>query len=148
MKANPTPASNRRLRGGFTLMEMMMVLGIVALLLGVGVPMMVGVFKDAEEGKAKADFRTLETSLIRYKTKARVFPTTEQGLEALVDAPTSAPVPSNWRRLLKPEAIIDPWGNTYQYAYPGKFNPDSYDIFSVGPDGKANTDDDIGNWSS
>ena len=135
-------------KAGFTLMEMMMVLGIVALLLGVGVPMMVGVFSEAEEGAVKADFRTLETSLIRYKTRAKVFPTTDQGLDALVNQPKAAPIPENWKRVLKPNGILDPWKRPYQYTYPGKFNPDSYDIFSMGADGKPGTEDDIGNWQS
>ncbi len=147
MKHNILSGRERRqLRAGFTLMEMMMVLGIVALLLGVGVPMMVGVFSDAETGKVKADFRTLETSLIRYKTHTRMYPTSEQGLDALVNAPTTAPQPTNWKRVLKPEGILDPWQRPYQYIYPGKSNPDSYDIYSMGPDGKPNTADDIGNW--
>ena len=129
-------------------MEMMMVLGIVALLLGVGVPMMVGVMSEADEGAVVADFRTLETSLVRYKTRARAFPTTEQGLDALVNQPKSAPVPDNWKQVLKPKGIIDPWKRPYKYVYPGKFNPDSYDIYSMGPDGKEGTEDDIGNWET
>lgn len=146
MKTTRIQSAIRRGRRAFTLMEMMMVLGIVALLLGVGVPMMVGVFSDAEEGKVKADFRTIETNLIRYKTMARVFPSTEQGLDALVNAPTIPPIPPNWERRSKPEGILDPWQRPYQYVYPGKNNPDKFDIFSMGPDGKPNTEDDIGNW--
>jgi len=133
-------------RAGFTLMEMMLVLGIIALLLGVGVPMMVGTFKDAETGRVKADFRTLETALMRYRTRARMFPTTEQGLDSLVNRPAIAPQPEVWERVLKPEGILDPWRNTYHYVYPGKQNPDSYDLVSAGPDGKLGTEDDIGNW--
>ncbi|MFT5469522.1 MAG: general secretion pathway protein G [Verrucomicrobiales bacterium] len=139
------PIVHRRTRG-FTLMEMMMVLGIIALLLGVGVPMMVGVFTDAEKGKINADFRTISTNLIRYRTKTRSLPTTEQGLDALVNAPTLPPVPKNWERVSEPDGILDPWDRPYQYSYPGKNKTDGYDIFSMGKDGKPNTDDDIGNW--
>lgn len=132
-------------RSGFTLMEMMLVLGIIALLVGVGVPMMVGVFGDAEKGRVKADFRTIDTALVRYRTRARMFPTTEQGLDALVNRPGLAPQPEVWERVLKPEGIIDPWRNPYQYLYPGKKNPDSYDLISIGPDRKPGTADDIVN---
>lgn len=142
-KSNSTSAHRK---AGFTLMEMMLVLGIIALLLGVGVPMMVGVFGDAEKGRVKADFRTIDTALIRYRTRARMFPTTEQGLDALVNRPSLAPQPEVWERVLKPEGIVDPWRNPYQYVYPGKRNPDSYDLISIGPDRKPGTEDDMGNW--
>lgn len=142
IRTNETMGSSR---GGFTLMEMMLVLGIIALLLGVGVPMMVGVFGDAEKGRVQADFRTIDTALIRYRTRARMFPTTEQGLKALVDRPSLAPLPEVWERVLKPEGIVDPWRNQYQYVYPGKKNPDAYDLTSGGPDGKFGTADDLSN---
>ncbi len=139
----------RRKNGGaraFTLMEMILVLGIIAMLLGVGSYFMVNVLGDAEEGKAHADIQALNASLIRYKTKARIYPTTEQGLDALVTRPTTGPEPAGWKPLMKEKGIIDPWGQKYQYRYPGKFNPESYDIFSLGLDGKEGTSDDIGNW--
>jgi general secretion pathway protein G len=144
MRRSNMKRGNRRT--GFTLMEMMLVLGIIALLVGVGVPMMTGVFADAEKGRVKADFRTIDTALIRYRTRARMFPTTEQGLDALVNRPTLAPQPEVWERVLKPEGIVDPWRNRYQYVYPGKRNPDDYDLISFGPDGKPGTADDMGNW--
>ena len=131
---------------GFTLMEMMLVLGIIALLIGVGTRAMVGVFGDAERGRIKADISRIETNLIRYKTNARYFPTTQQGLDALVNPPSAGPKPARWERVSKEEGILDPWGRKYQYAYPGKYNPDSYDIYSMGRDGKAGTTDDLGNW--
>lgn len=135
-------------QGGFTLMEMMLVLGIIALLLGVGTYAMVGVMSGADQGRVKADIRAIETNLIRYKSYSQTFPTTEQGLLALVSKPEKAPQPKNWEQTSKKEGIMDPWGRQYEYVYPGKRNPKSYDIFSVGPDGKANTEDDIGNWET
>ena len=131
---------------GYTLMEMLLVLGIIGLLLGLGVYSMVGVLGDADEGKVKADIRNFEANLIRYKTKAGVYPTSEQGLAALVKRPTTGPVPSAWKQFLKEDALIDPWTNPYQYRYPGKHNPGSYDIWSWGPDGQDGGEDDIGNW--
>lgn len=131
---------------GFTLMEMMLVLFIIALLLGGGVYLMQNVGQDAEIAKAEADIKTWETNLIRYKTKALFLPTQQQGLEAMVTEPTSEPRPKRWSQLAKPEALMDPWGNHYQYRNPGKHNPQGYDVFSYGPDKLEGTRDDIGNW--
>ena len=140
--------SRYRRNRAFTLMEMILVLGIIALLLGVGTYFMVDVLSDAEEGKAKADITALSTSLIRYKTKARMYPSEQQGLDALVNRPNSQPEPASWKQFMKPQGIIDPWGQTYEYRYPGKHNATSYDIFSLGFDKKEGTEDDIGNWEN
>ncbi len=67
-------------------------------------------------------------------------------MKALVVKPSDGPQPKSYKSLLKEEALYDPWGNLYQYRYPGKFNTDSYDIFSVGKDGKEGTEDDVTNW--
>lgn len=131
----------------FTLMEMLLVLGIIALLVGMGTYMMVNVLGDAEVGKVKGDIQTLSASLIRYKTKGGLYPTTEQGLDALVNKPSDGPQPRSYSKLLSSEqALIDPWGGKYQYRRPGKHNPETYDIYSLGPDGQEGTEDDIGNW--
>jgi len=127
-------------------MEMLLVLGIIALLVGMGTYMMVNVLGDAEEGKVKADIQTFHASLIRYKTKGGIYPTSAQGLKALVTKPTDGPQPRSWKPLLMEPALTDPWANPYQYRYPGQKNPETYDIFSMGIDGKAGTPDDIGNW--
>jgi general secretion pathway protein G len=131
---------------GFTLMEMLLVLGIIALLVGMGTFMMVDVLGDAEEGKVKGDIQTLKAQLIRYKTKGGLYPTTEQGLESLVTKPSDGPQPRSWKNLMQKEALYDPWGNPYQYRRPGKQNPEEFDIFSMGKDGQEGTEDDIGNW--
>lgn len=128
-------------------MEIILVLAIIALLIGMGTAMMKGVFGDAEEANAKADVRALEASVMRYKTKGGVFPSTEQGLEVLIRRPSSSPQPRSWKKLLKREEdLLDPWQTPYKYRYPGTINDDSYDIYSIGPDKKEGTDDDIGNW--
>lgn len=137
-----TPASAH----GYTLMEMILVLFIISLLLGGGVYLMQGVGQDAEIVKARADIKTWETNLIRYKTQALMLPTQPQGLEAMVKEPSSEPKPKMWTPMTKPEALIDPWGKKYQYRNPGKKNPQSYDVFSTGPDGQEGTPDDLGNW--
>lgn len=127
-------------------MEMLLVLGIIALLVGMGTYMMKNVLGDAEEGKVSADIQSLRASLVRYKTKGGLYPTTGQGLQALVTRPTDGPQPKRYESLISAQALKDPWGNEYQYRRPGKFNPETYDIFSFGPDGKEGTEDDIGNW--
>lgn len=123
-----------------------MVLGIMALLLSVGVYSMLNVTRGGEEAKAKGDVRAIVTNLIRYQTKSRILPTNEQGLKALVTKPSVAPVPEQWQQMMKEIALMDPWAKEYQYRNPGKRNPDSFDVFSLGKDGKEGTDDDIGNW--
>jgi general secretion pathway protein G len=143
MKPHPLPRTQAQ---GFTLMEMMLVLFIIALILGGGVYLMKNVGQDAEISKAKADVSAWETNLIRYKTRNLFVPTQQQGLEAMVTAPNSDPKPKIWSQLSKPEALMDPWGHKYQYRNPGKHNPASYDVFSLGPDGSEGTADDIGNW--
>ena len=134
-----TPSTFRLRRSGFTLMEMMLVLGIIAILITVGVFTMTNVMGDAEITKVRSDLRSIETCLLRYKTGNMRLPTQGEGLEALVNAPASAKMK---RQLLKEDGIKDPWGNTYQYRNPGKKNP-KYDLFSMGEDGKEGTEDDI-----
>jgi len=137
---------NRQSRSAFTLIEMVLVLGIISVLAGLGIYSLVNVVQDAEVGRAEADLHTLETNLIRYKTKARFLPSQEQGLQALVERPTKAPLPRSWSQLLRLEAITDPWGNPYQYNKPAQRGGSAYDLYSFGPDGIENTEDDIGNW--
>ncbi len=129
----------RSARSGFTMMEMMLVLAIIAILIGIGVVTMEGVVDDAEIQKAHADMNNIEMSLIRYKTNKRTLPTQGEGIEVLIQAGSAL----GGTALLKPEGIKDPWGNTYQYRNPGRKNVGSYDIYSVGKDGQEGTADDI-----
>lgn len=137
--------NTRHLRA-YTLMEMILVLAIIALLLGTGAYLMSDVLGDGEKVKVKSDIQTLSTSLIRYKTNGGVFPSKEQGLDALYREPAGDPQPTSWKVYLETEPI-DPWGRSYQYRYPGKYNPSSYDVFTLGPDGEEGTADDVGNWN-
>jgi general secretion pathway protein G len=134
-----------RLVKGFTLMEMLLVLGIIALLLGMGTYMMINIIPDAEVAKVKGDITALEVTLTRYKTNNSAYPTVEQGLSALAAKPVAGPVPRNYKPLLREQALVDPWGRPYQYRLPGKHNPE-FDVFSLGPDGVEGTEDDVGNW--
>lgn len=94
----------------------------------------------------QSDLQTYDTALKLYKANAGRYPTTAQGLEALNAKPSSPPVPTKWRQYMK-KIIKDPWQQEYQYAFPGKHNTGSYDLWSLGPD-PDDPSDDIGNWST
>lgn len=131
---------------GFTLIEVMVVLFIIAIMAAVVAPQILGNREIAQIKKAAVDIQTLESSLEMYKLRTNLFPTTEQGLQALVTAPTIDPIPRGY----PPEGIIkrlplDPWGNEYVLLNPGEIG--AYDLYSFGPDGLEGTDDDIGTWN-
>lgn len=130
----------------FTLLEMMVVLLIIALIIGSVAVMVQGIEGNAQAVTTGGKIKAFETALTSYKIANLVYPTQQQGLEALVTRPSSEPVPRRWSPLMKPEALIDPWGRKIAYRNPGKRNPGGYDVFSLGADGVENTDDDIGNW--
>jgi general secretion pathway protein G len=132
-------------RRGFTLMEMLIVLTIIALLMGMVIMHVTSMSGGAEITKARADLLAYKTMLAEYQLNNGTLPTTEQGLKALWSKPTVEPIPPRWSAILD-EETLDPWGHSYQYRNPGKHNPDRYDVFSMGPDGLPDTDDDIGNW--
>lgn len=127
-------------------MEMILVLAIISLLVGLGAFAMKNVMVDAKIDKVRADVKNLQTNLIRYEAKAGFPPSTEQGLKALVEMPTAPPKPKRWSQTLGAEALMDPYGSYYQYRNPGVRNTSGQDIFSMGADKQANTEDDIGNW--
>lgn len=137
----------RARRQGFTLMEMLLVLTIMALLMGMVIFNLIGINETAQKQKAQADVLGFKELLAGYQLSSGTLPTTDQGVKALWAKPTSEPIPQHWRALLEQE-VVDPWGHSYQYRNPGKHNPDRYDVFSMGPDGLPDTDDDIGNWQS
>lgn len=130
----------------FTLLEMMVVLLIIALIIGSVAVMVQGFENKGQDVAAGAKIKALESALTAYKISNLVYPTQEQGIEALVSPPSGEPRPRRWSQLLKSEALIDPWGRKIAYCNPGKHNAGGYDVFSSGPDGVENTGDDIGNW--
>lgn len=91
---------------------------------------------------ARTDLRSLHVALIAYRAITEAFPTTAQGIEALVTRPIIEPKPKTWSKVFEKE-IRDPWGRKYIYKCPGDRNPKGYDLFSLGKDGKAETADDI-----
>jgi general secretion pathway protein G len=130
---------------GFTLLEIMLVVMIIALLLGFAIYKLTGNLEVAREVRARSDIQTIQMQLSLYDALTGNLPTEEQGLSALVSMPKSEPRPSNWRQLMK-EIPKDPWGQEYVYVIPGKHHPESYDLFSKGLDRLPDTEDDIGNW--
>ena len=131
---------------GFSLIEVMVVILIIGIMTAIVAPNIIGNQEGAQLKKAAIDIQNLESALQMYKLRNNVFPTTEQGLEALVEEPTIEPIPRNFpvggfiNRLPN-----DPWDNPYNLISPGELG--LVDIFSNGPDGEPGTDDDIGNWN-
>ena len=141
--------SQRSIQNGFTLIEIMVVVVILGILAAVVVPRIMDRPDDARIAKTKQDIRVLESALNLYKLDNFNYPTTQQGLEALVTQPSSEPQPKNW----KPGGYIkslpkDPWGNPYQFLSPGVKG--EVDIFSYGSDNRPGGEGaaaDIGNWN-
>ena len=132
----------QRVAAGFTLLEMVIVLGIIAVLLGGSIALIGGIGEGAKLQRVDADFNAIGSSLKTYKLNAGNYPTQQQGLEALVTKPSSTPVP---RRLAKIADKIppDPWNNPYGYKFPGTKDPSEFELFSLGKDGQAGTEDDL-----
>jgi general secretion pathway protein G len=133
---------------GFTLLEIIIVVVIIGLLASFVVQNLAGEVDRARLTKAQADVRTLEASLNLYKLDNFQYPTTEQGLRALVERPTLPPDARNWRSGGYVTSLpLDPWGNPYQYLNPGRRG--GFDVFSLGADGKLGGEGEnaeIGNW--
>ena len=129
---------------GFTLIEVMVVVVILSILAAIVVPRIMDRPEQARITKARADIRALESALNLYRLDNMTYPTTDQGLDALVSKPSGSPEPKNWKsggyidRLPK-----DPWDNAYLYISPGSHG--AIDIYSGGADTQS-TDDDIGSW--
>lgn len=119
--------------------------GIIVIILGVAVSRLGNTTGVAKDMRVRADIQAISTQLKLYESVNGFFPTSEQGLQALVSPVQTDPKPTRWYQLFK-ELPKDPWGSDYIYICPGRKNPDSYDLYSAGPDRKADTADD--NWGS
>ncbi len=138
--------SVKRLQAGFTLLELMVVLVILAILATFVVPMIMDRPDEARIVKAKQDIANISTALKLYKLDNFTYPTTEQGLEALVKKPTQPPVPKHWKPYLK-QLPKDPWGRPYLYVSPGEHG--DFDLYTLGADGQEGGEGanaDTGNW--
>jgi general secretion pathway protein G len=139
---------------GFTLIEIMVVVVIIGLLLTVVASNVTKQLGTAETVKSRADIQGLETALANYRLDNGFYPTTEQGLEALLRKPGGEPVPHAWNGpYLKGMTAVprDRWGNEYLYLSPGVHNAESYDVWTRGQDGQDGGDgssSDIGNWQA
>ncbi len=131
----------RQRNHGFTLLEIMLVVTIIALLLGAAIYKLGGNVEYSRHVRVSADIQGINTQLKLYESMNGFFPTTEQGLQALVTQPSTDPAPTRWYQLYK-ELPKDPWNNEYIYRNPGIKNPNGYDLYSAGPDRKADTADD------
>ena len=132
----------QRVAAGFTLLEMVIVLGIIAVLLGGSIALIGGIGDGAKLQRVDADFNAIGSSLKTYKLNAGNYPTQQQGLEALVTKPSSTPVPRRWTKIAD-RVPTDPWNNPYGYKFPGTKDPSEFELFSMGKDGQAGTEDDL-----
>ncbi|MEO5912636.1 MAG: type II secretion system major pseudopilin GspG [Luteolibacter sp.] len=137
-----TPSSSFRRRAGFTLLEMVIVLGIIAMILGGAIYSMKKIGNSAKLSQVESDFKSFESALAMYKLNGGTFPVSQQGLKALVEKPSSTPVPRRWVQIM-PKIPLDPWGVPYGYRFPGKKIASEFEIYSSGPDGQENTPDDL-----
>ena len=138
----------RSLNKGFTLIEILLVVIIISTLSAMVLPRLVGRSDQARVATAKADVQVnIPSALKLYELDNGFFPSTEQGLQALLQKPGTQPVPENWNGPYLERKPVDPWGRPYQYLSPGTNRPHDYDLFSMGKvaDPKK-TDDDITNW--
>ena len=136
-------SETRHLRRAFTLVELMLVVTIIGILAALVIPKIAGKGEEARIKAAYADIHGgIKSALDEYEVDNGTYP---KSLQDLIQQPSNA---KNWKGPYFDPPVLpkDPWGNPYIYYYPGKHNPTSYDLSSMGPDGKEGTEDDIGNW--
>ena len=152
MKAYTTKSGKispqRRPPRGFTLVEVMVVLFIILAIASVGVVAVQTYLASAKRKTAEIFVKAMETPLEKYSVDIGHYPTTEEGLGALLTPPPGLPNPAKWDGPYVKESVspYDPWDNPYQYEYPGRRGSNTYDLWSAGPDGVSGTDDDICSW--
>jgi general secretion pathway protein G len=139
---NLKTAQGVRTARGFSLLEMVIVLGIIALILGAAISFSGGITDAARDTAASAKMSEFSAKLETYRMVCGMYPSQNQGLAALVEKPTSAPEPRRWKQQFK-ELPKDPWNEEFIYYYPGKKDPSTYEIVSKGADMEEGTDDDI-----
>lgn len=147
---SPVPTLKRSARAAFTLLEIMIALAILGLLVGLAVTNLGNIFGEKQIEVAKIYVSsTMPLTFDTYRLSMGSYPSTNEGLQVLLTAPANAG--SKWKGPYVKENVEwpprDPWGELYQYSYPGKHNLRSYDLWSKGPDKTDGTADDIGNWA-
>jgi general secretion pathway protein G len=143
--------SIRKTRGGFTLIELLVVVAIIATLASIVAPQIFSNVGDARRSTAKSQLQILALAIDSYRIDNDSFPTTQQGLEALRTPPLQSGTAPNWRGPYVRQSIpLDPWGRAYLYVAPGVANPASYDLYSLGKDGRTGgtgEDADVTSWN-
>lgn len=134
-------ANMKKPEQGFTLLEIMLVVTIIALLLGTAIFKLSGNVEYARHVRVQGDIQGISTQLKLYQSMNGFYPTTDQGLQALVTQPDTDPKPTRWYQLYS-ELPKDPWQSDYVYRCPGTKNPSGFDLYSAGPDRKPDTQDD------
>jgi general secretion pathway protein G len=144
--------SSRNIRRGFTLIEIMLVMAIIVIIASFAVVAIQRARGRAQINQAKIQVSAFDSAIELFCTDTGSYPTTsnQSGLQALRNCPSDLANPAKWgpTPYLKTDIPPDPWGREYQYCQPGRHNPDTFDVWSLGPDGQDNTADDIGNWQS
>lgn len=137
---------------GFTLLELLVVVAIIATLAAVVAPSVFRNVGDAKVSAAKTQIESLSLALNSYRMDNDAFPSTEQGLDALRTIPTSGEPPRNWKGPYLTRVVpLDPWGRPYIYISPGRVNASSFDLYTLGRDGRAGgegEDADITSWGA
>jgi len=137
--------AKRRSQRAFTLIELLLVLVILGILAAIVVPKFSGRTEQARVTAAQSQVSTFGTALDAFEVDTGRYPKGKNGLAELIQQPRDA---QNWKGpYLKSDIPLDPWGRAYVYECPGKHNPSSYDLSSMGPDGRVGGDDDITNWT-
>ncbi len=143
MKLNNT--NKRKRKQGFTLVELLLVLVILGALAAIVVPKFSGRSEQAKQTAATTQISAFETALNSFEVDNGFYPSGKDGLADLLTPPKNA---NNWRGPYIKEIPTDPWGNPYVYENPGKNNVAGFDIYSIGPDARAGTEDDVTNWTN
>jgi general secretion pathway protein G len=130
-----------RKQQGFTLLEIMIVVGIIVILLGLAISKLGNPTGFAKQTAVRADVQAIGTQLQLYESMNGFYPSAEQGLQALVTQASTDPRPTRWYQFFK-QVPKDPWGSDYIYRCPGQKNPRGYDLYSAGPDRQPDTADD------
>lgn len=135
-----------RRRHAFTLMEVLLVLAILVILGSLVAMSFTGVLGQSDKDAAKAQIGLFKTPLETFFLHVKQYPSTQSGLNALIQPPGDLPMPDKWHGPYMDTIPVDPWGQPYNYSFPGSRNPSKYDVWSSGPDRASGTEDDIGNW--
>ena len=139
---------NNTLRSGFTILELLLVLAILAVLAGIVSSRFVGQSQAAKVKAARTQLDNIKLSLNRFEIDLGRFPTSTEGLRSLIERPSDDKKVWTGPYLDGDRIPLDQWGNPWNYRQPGQHRPEGFDLWSNGPDGREGGSDDIANWST